>query len=88
MADHEKGHGNGNEPQTGPVVTIKVDNVDKQVHRGSHTVSELKTLVGVDAALELAEVINGQLTPLPDTDRVTIKGGEVFFSRVRQGGSS
>ena len=88
MADQEKEHGNGNQPQTGPDVTITVDNKPKQVHRGSHTVAELKTLVGVDAALELAQVINGQLTPLADADRVTIKGGEVFFSRVRQGGSS
>jgi hypothetical protein len=81
-------HGHGEQPQTGANVSIRVDNVEKQVHRGSYLVSELKQLVGVDPALELAEAITGQLTPLGDSDRITIKGGEVLFSRVRQGGSS
>ena len=70
------------------IVTVKVDGHDKEVHRGSYTVSEFKEAVKVDAALELAEVVDGQLKPLNDTDRIVIKGGEVFFSRVRKGSSS
>lgn len=75
-------------PQVGPIVTVKVDGHDKEVHRGSYTVSKFKENVGVDAALELAEVVNGQLKPLNDGDRIVIKGGETFFSRVRTGSSS
>ena len=75
-------------PQTGPLVTVKVDGNDKTIHRGDYVVSDFKEKVGVDPALELAEVVNGQLQALSDTSRVIIKGGEVFFSRVRKGGSS
>jgi hypothetical protein len=80
--------GKAEQPQVGPIVTVKVDGHDKEVHRGSSTVSEFKDKVGVDAALELAEVIDGQLKPLNDSDRIVIRGGEVFFSRVRKGSSS
>jgi hypothetical protein len=75
-------------PQPGPDVAVTVDNVRKTVHRGSHLVSEFKALVGVDANLELEQVIDGQLTPLADAARIVIKGGEVFFSHQRSGGSS
>ncbi len=78
----------GEHPQPGPDVSVTVDNSPRMVHRGSHVVSEFKTLVGVDAAKELEEVIDGQLTPLDDAARVVIKGGEVFFSHPRTGGSS
>jgi hypothetical protein len=75
-------------PQPGPDVTIKVDSNDKTVHRGSWVISELKTAVGVSADRALDEVVNGELKPLDDNSRVTIKGGEVFISHARQGGSS
>jgi hypothetical protein len=75
-------------PEPGPEVTVTVNNVPMTVHRGSHLVSEFKTLVGVDANLELEEVIAGQLAPLDDTARVVIKGGEIFLSHQRSGGSS
>jgi hypothetical protein len=75
-------------PQPGPNVSVTVDNTPKTVHRGSHLVSEFKSLVGVDAAKELEEVIDGQLTSLDDGARVVTKGGEVFFSHPRTGGSS
>lgn len=78
----------GTQPQTGPVVTITVDTQPKEVHRGSHLVSELKTLVGVDASLELEQVIGGEFKPLDDNSRIVIKGGEVFVSHTRTGGSS
>jgi ethanolamine utilization protein EutQ (cupin superfamily) len=42
----------------------------------------------VPQADELEQVIDGKLTPLPDGGAVTIKGGEVFMSHVRSGGSS
>lgn len=80
---HEKGS-----PQTGPHVTVTIDNEPKTIHRGSHEVSELKTLLGVSPDLALAQVIDGQITPLKDDARVTIKGGEAFFKGPRTGGSS
>jgi hypothetical protein len=82
------GAAHGEHPQPGPNVSVTVDNIPKTVHRGSHLVSEFKTLVGVDAAKELEEVVDGQLTPLDDAERVVIKGGEMFFSHPRTGGSS
>ncbi len=85
---NEADHGGHPHPATGPDVTVSVDDVVKTVHRGSHLVSEFKEEVGVDASLQLAEVIDGQLTGLDDGARVVIKGGEVFFTRVRKGSSS
>jgi hypothetical protein len=69
-------------------VHIKIDNVVYLIHRGSHTVAELKTIGKVPAADELEELVNGELKPLDDNGRVTIKGGEVFISHVRSGASS
>jgi hypothetical protein len=85
---NEADHGGHEHPETGPIVTVVVDDVTKTVHRGSHLVSELKDELGVDASLQLAEVIDGQLTGLDDGARVVIKGSEVFFTRVRKGSSS
>jgi hypothetical protein len=85
---NESGGDRHEHPDTGPDVTVTVDDVAKTVHRGSHLVSEFKDEVGVDASLQLAEVIDGQLTGLEDGARVVIKGREVFFTRVRKGSSS
>lgn len=78
----------GNRPQPGPTVTVTVDTKPKEVHRGSWLVSEFKAEVGVDSSRDLDQVINGEFKPLKDDDRIVIKGGEVFVSHVRQGGSS
>jgi hypothetical protein len=76
-------------PQTGPDVTVTINTTTtKTIHRGSHVVSELKTLLGVSADQLLSQDIDGTLTPLDDNARVTIKGGEAFFSGTRKGGSS
>jgi hypothetical protein len=76
-------------PQTGPDVTVTINTTTtKTIHRGSHVVSELKTLLGVSADQLLSEDIDGTLTPLDDNARVTIKGGEALFSGTRKGGSS
>jgi hypothetical protein len=84
---HEKK--NDDHPQTGPNVTVSLNTtLTKTIHRGSHLVSELKTLLGVSADLMLSQDIDGTLTPLDDNGRVTIKGGEAFFSGPRTGGSS
>jgi len=75
-------------PQTGPEVTVTVDTLTKTVHRGSWIVAEFKEAVGVDTSRALDEVIGGEFKPLDDNARITIKGGEIFVSHARQGGSS
>jgi len=70
------------------VVKVMINGTTKEIHRGSHTIAELKNLLGVDASLALDQDINGTLTPLDDAQRITIKGDEVFFSHPRTGGSS
>ena len=44
--------------------------------------------LGIPAARELEQIINGVLTPLLDTASIDIQGGEVFISHARRGGSS
>lgn len=75
-------------PEPGPEVTITVNNDPYRIHRGRRTVAEIKTAGGVPLADELDQFIDNKLTELPDDGSVVIKGGEVFVSHVRSGGSS
>jgi hypothetical protein len=75
-------------PEPGPEVHITVNTTSRVIHRGRRTVVEIKTVGQVPLAEELEQVIDGKLTPLPDDGSVVIKGGEVFMSHVRDGGSS
>jgi hypothetical protein len=75
-------------PQTGPDVTITVDNKSFTTHRGNITVSELKALAAVPAAYEVEQIIDGTLTPLRDDGHVVLKGAERFVSHPRAGASS
>lgn len=75
-------------PHPGHDVTVTVDGVKHEVRKGDYIVSQFKTLVGVDAARELDEVVHGEFKPLDDNARIDIKGGEIFVSHVRTGGSS
>lgn len=69
-------------------VTITINNIPKTIHRGRNTVAEIKTFGGIAQADVLEQLIDGKLTPLADNGAVTIKGGEIFVSHVRDGGSS
>ena len=84
----ERGLEGDHHPERGREVTVTVDGVMHEVHRGDYIVSVFKQLVGVDPARELDEIVHGELKPLDDNARVVIKGGEVFVSHVRTGGSS
>jgi hypothetical protein len=75
-------------PEPGPEVHITVNRVSRLIHRGRQTVAEIKSVGEVPSAEELEQLIDGQLTPLDDNGSVVIKGGEVFMSHVRDGGSS
>lgn len=76
------------ERETSHEVKVTVDGQVHEVRRGEYVVAEFKRLVGVDAARELDEVVHGELKPLDDNAHIHIKGGEVFVSHVRTGGSS
>jgi len=78
----------GEEKHVKHEVTVKVDGHAKHVPPGTYVVSEFKVLVGVDPSRALDEVLDGRLKPLRDDQQITIKGGEVFVSHVRHGGSS
>ena len=69
-------------------VQVTVDRKKYEIAPGVYVVSVFKADVGVDPTKELAEVLDGKLVPLTDDARITIKGGEVFISHVRRGGSS
>ncbi len=69
-------------------VAVTVDGTTHQVPEGTYVVSEFKKLVGVDPSKELDEVVHGELKPLDDSQKIHIKGGEVFISHARQGGSA
>lgn len=75
-------------PHPGHEVPVTVDGVKHEVRKGDYIVSQFKKLVGVDAARELDEVVHGEFKPLDDNAHIDIKGGEIFVSHVRTGGSS
>lgn len=82
-ADSAPGHQHGSE------VTIKVDGDDRSIAEGVYKVSTLKSTFGIPADYEFDEVTkDGEFKPLNDERSVHIRGGEVFVSHVRQGGSS
>lgn len=80
---NEKEHDHGKEN-----VTITINNNQYEVHRGHHTVAELKALAGIPIPYDLNIVVDGKFEPLPDDGGVTIKGGEEFISNPKDGASS
>ena len=84
----EKDKEHNDHPQTGPNVTITVNNKEVSIHRGHKTVAEIKSAGNVPLADDLNQLLDGKLTHLPNDGFVTIKGGEVFFSQPKTGGDS
>lgn len=70
------------------LVSIHVNNVERKISRGKHTVAEIKKVGQVPVAHDLEELIDGKLVPLDDNGTVLIKGCEQFFSHVKDGSSS
>ncbi len=81
-------HGNKPQPETGPIVEIKVNGKAYPIHRGRQTVAAIKSAGKVPLADDLEQVVDGRLVPLPDDGSVTIKGHEVFVSHPKDSGSS
>jgi hypothetical protein len=86
--EHRNEHHHEGERGHKKEVTVTVDGKHHKVPEGAYLVSELKTRVGVDPNRELDEVVHGEFKPLDDNKHIDIKGGEIFVSHARQGGSS
>jgi hypothetical protein len=70
------------------LVTITINGTEYKIHRGVYTVQQLKDIAKILAADELNQIVNGNITPLPNNHPIEIKGGEIFVSNVPSGGSS
>ena len=79
---------NNSEEHRNDIVSITINDVDKEIHRGRKTVEEIKKIGGVSLNHMLEQVINRKLTPLDDNSSVVIKGGEIFVSHIKDGGSA
>jgi hypothetical protein len=75
-------------PQTGPIVTITVDNKEVSIHRGHRSVAEIKEAAGVPPEYVIDQIIGGEIRPLQNNDAVTIKGNERFISHPDDGRAS
>lgn len=82
---NDKGHGNG---PGNSKVNITVNDTSFSIHRGKQTVVTIKTVGEVPLNHALEQVIDGQIVPLDDNGSVVIKGGEVFISHIKDGGSA
>jgi hypothetical protein len=69
-------------------VTILVDGHPHKVRRGPWVVKDLKTAVGVDPAMVLAEITPQGLKDLADTETIEVHEGLRFMSHARSGGAS
>lgn len=85
MNDHKQGHGNG---PGNSFVNITINDTERSIHRGRQTVVEIKKAGEVPLNHELEQIIDGKFIPLADNGSVVIKGGEVFISHIKDGGSA
>ncbi len=69
-------------------VEVTVDHEHDHVFPGPYIVSTFKEIVHVPPSKVLEQVVAGELKLLEDTETIVIRGGEVFLSHVRTGGSS
>lgn len=74
---------------TKKVIAVFVDDVEKQIDRGSYKTEELIDILGIEAGYLLNMLTtNSQLKPLNSGDRVSVREGMKFFSQAPCGGSS
>lgn len=80
--------GNASNNQGKDEVIIKVNTIERKIHRGNQKVSDIKTVGEVPQSYDLDQLIEGKLVPLKDDGSVVIKGGEEFFGHIKDGSSS
>lgn len=84
-ADSEPGKSDGHRQDS---VSITINGTEVSIHRGHQTVAAIKAAGHVPPADVLEQVIDGRLVALDDNAAVTLKGGEIFISHVRDCGAS
>lgn len=87
MNDHKKDHGHGNGPGNS-FASITINDTERSIHRGRQTVVDIKKAGEVLLNHELEQIVDGKFIPLEDNGSVVIKGGEVFISHIKDGGSA
>jgi hypothetical protein len=70
------------------LVSVTINGLNIQIHRGRRSVAEIKQAGGVPEVDVLAQQVDGKLRELPDDGHVVIKGGEQFVSYPRACASS
>jgi hypothetical protein len=70
------------------LVSIVINEVPHNLERDKYLIAILKGKLGVPIDYELDLVVDGQFKHLADDAEIKIKGGEIFISHVRRGGSS
>jgi hypothetical protein len=70
------------------LVTITINGVSVEIHRGRRSVAELKQVGGVPDTDVIAQQVDGKLVELADDGHVVIKGNEQFVSYPRACASS
>lgn len=83
--EHRGGNPHGDDHHQ---VQVTVDGELKMLKKGNYTLLQLKATTQIALDLEVDQVVDGAFHPLDDNSHIHIKGGEVFISHVRQGGSS
>ena len=70
------------------LVTVFVDNIERQIARGTYTTEDLLVLLQVQAGYLLNLATDKGLMPLKPQQRVRVKDGMRFFTQVPGGASS
>lgn len=70
------------------LVKISVDDNPFEIAPGEYTIASIKTLGGVPAGYVLEEIVDGRGMPQDDNGHICIRGGEIFESHPRKGGSA
>lgn len=78
------------DPHDGPhsTVTIVVNDAKVSIRPGAHTADEIKRAAGVPMAYDLDQKVDDTLKKLGPSDKVVLKGGEVFVAYPSDGASS
>jgi hypothetical protein len=88
-APNAQGVGEGAEHPHKKLIEVFIDDVEKEIPRGTYTTEELLTLLEVKPGY-LLNLLNdkGQLEPLQPGERVHVKDGMRFYSQAPGGGSA
>ena len=85
MENNKNGHADEHRKN---FVEIEINEVKYDIHRGNQSVQTIKDVGKVPLNHMLEQVVDGELVQLDDNGSVVIKGGEVFISHPKDGGSA